>query len=203
MATVNSKEDVASIALSLLALPSISAFTENTTVAQTYEPYVAGFMGAHMWDFLKITVQLAMDSTPPLVKWRDAYPLPADMIGNPLNLHINTGQYGRSLVDFEMFADAVHCNQDFLYLTYRQRKVEAKWPAYFVNFVALALAARWANPLREDKDLREQLHRDAFGLKDEAGRGGFFRTARQLDSSGAGLNVIEDNTLIAARMGGL
>lgn len=201
MAVVSSDVDVASQALSLLAKSAISALSENATVARTYETYVQGFMGAHTWEFLKTTIQLSKNATPPLVKWRDSYAMPADRIGNPLSLHNNTGQGSPAVVDFETFADAVHCNEDLLYLTYRQRKSEILWPAYFVNFAVIALAARWAIPLTEDDDKAKTLGQDAFGLPAEAGRGGLFRTARQLDSSGAGLNVIEDNTLIAARVG--
>lgn len=202
MALVSSNVDVASLALSMLAKQSISALSENVTVAQTYEIYVQGFMGAHTWEFLKTTVQLSKNTTPPLVKWRDSFAMPPDRIGNPLSLHNNTSQGSPSIVDFETFADAIHCDQDLLYLTYRQRKDEILWPSYFVNFAGLALAARWAMPLTEDEDTAKRLGEDAFGLSADAGRGGFFRTARQLDSSGAGLNVIEDNTLLAARVGG-
>lgn len=207
MAVVNSNVDVASIALAHLGLPPVSSMGERSTVEQTYETTVQTIMESYPWRFLRTSVQLARETAAPLVKWRYAYAMPPvgeDRLGNPIELRNTAGQGGGPILDFEIEKESLLLTNEIeVYMIFRERRPEGEWPAYFVTLVGLAAASNWAEPITEDTTKADRLRGTAFGAPEEAGRGGWFRTARQLDASGGGLVQIQDFSLIDARMGGL
>lgn len=206
MAVVNSNVDVANLALAHLAVPPVSSMDERATVEQTYEPTIQALMEMYPWRFLKTVTQLARETAAPLAEWKYAYAMPPageNRLGNPLEIRDEAGQRGNVILDFEIEKSLLLTNAEKVYLTIRERRPEGEWPAHFVMLASFALAGNWAEPITEDTDRGNRLRATAFGAPEEAGRGGLFRTSRQLDAAGGGLQQIQDFSLIEARMGGL
>ena len=84
--------DICNSALNLLGASTISALTEDTKNArlcnQRYEPIRNRVFRSHNWNCLIKRVQLAADSTGPVVEYTYGYTLPSDCLRV---MAINTG----------------------------------------------------------------------------------------------------------------
>ena len=76
--------DIANSALNLLGASTISAFTDDSKNArlinQRYEPVRNRVFRSHAWNCLHKRVQLAQNSTSPVVEYDHAYALPSDCL---------------------------------------------------------------------------------------------------------------------------
>jgi hypothetical protein len=72
-------------------------------------------------------------------------------------------------------------------------------PQYFVQLLKYMMAWHLAMPITEQTDKAQYWQRVATGDISENGRGGFFRTAMQIDGQNNPVRVIEDFSLIAVR----
>ena len=76
--------DIANSALNLLGASTISAFTDDSKnarlVNQRYEPVRDRVFRSHAWNCLHKRVELAQNSTAPVVEYSFAYSLPSDCL---------------------------------------------------------------------------------------------------------------------------
>jgi hypothetical protein len=87
---------------------------------------------------------------------------------------------------------------------YRKKPPVVIWPSYFVDLATHVLAAAFAIPVREDKSLRDEMHRIAYGPPEMEMRGGMFAVAKKLDAKAKPTKSMFANgdPFTAARFGG-
>ena len=85
--------DICNSALNLLGASTISSLTEDSKNArlcnQRYEPIRNRTFRSHAWNFATKRVQLAKDSTAPVVEFANQYTLPSDCL-RVLKVHTGT-----------------------------------------------------------------------------------------------------------------
>ena len=97
--------DIANSALNLLGASTISAFTDDSKNArlinQRYEPVRNRVFRSHAWNCLHKRVQLAQNSTAPVVEYSHAYALPSDCL-RVLKIHNGTTDSIASNIDYKL-----------------------------------------------------------------------------------------------------
>ena len=92
-------------ALNLLGASTISALTDDTKNAklcnQRYEPVRNRVFRSHAWNCLHKRVQLAQNSTAPVVEYTYAYALPSDCLRS-LKIHNGTTDSIASSIDYKL-----------------------------------------------------------------------------------------------------
>jgi hypothetical protein len=167
----DSKEDIASQALSRLGEGAISSFDEDTDTAekvrQLYEPTILGLLGRYNWRWAQQRAVLSEDGAAvPLNEWRYGYLMPTlrlTRVGAPLRVFNSTVLRAPEVFDWELEGKHIFTNYETLVIEYVARKPESVWPGYFEEMIAEALAARLALPITENAS-KEELHSvKAFG----------------------------------------
>jgi hypothetical protein len=72
-------------------------------------------------------------------------------------------------------------------------------PVYFVQLLKYLMAWHLSLPITDQADKAQYWQGVAVGSPGENGRGGYMRTATQVDGQSQPVNVIEDYSLIVAR----
>ena len=95
--------DICNSALNLLGASTISALTEDTKNArlcnQRYEPIRNRVFRSHIWNCFIKRVQLAQDSTGPVIEYSYGYTLPSDCL-RVLKVHNGTTDSVASDLDY-------------------------------------------------------------------------------------------------------
>lgn len=190
--------------LSLNVIDSLDASNDRAVACNNlYEDRVRTLMSEHDWRFLVNKVQLLRSTDEPVNEWTYYYdlPSPSEMVGAPIAVFDSSAVGAAPVKDWERFGNFIATNYTALYLDYRQYKAISYWPYYFTNLVILSMTAWLAPILTEDTDKLSYWSRMAHGNPDEGARGGYHRTARNLDSQGEPNQSILDFSLISARAG--
>ena len=113
--------DICNSALNLLGASTISTITEDTKNArlcnQRYEPIRNRVMRSHNWNCLIKRVQLAQDSTAPVVEYSYAYTLPTDCL-RVLKIHNGSTDSIKSALDYKIEGRKVVTDETTIYLVY-------------------------------------------------------------------------------------
>jgi hypothetical protein len=100
--------DIANSALNLLGASTISALTDDSKNArlcnQRYEPVRNRVFRSHAWNCLTKRVQLAQDTTAPIVEYSYAYTLPSDCL-RVLKIHTGVTDSIASDIDYKVKAE--------------------------------------------------------------------------------------------------
>jgi len=209
----DTKEAVASQALTRLGEPGISSFTEDSDTAEKvnllYEPTILALLSSYDWSFAKVKVALAEDGTgTPVNEWTRGFLMPAlksVRVGKPIAVYNSLSVGASPVFDFEIADKWIWTNQTTCVIDYIERKPESLWPGYFVTLAAEALASALALPVTENAS-KEQHHRAvAFGSPAQKGRGGLFGAAADADSTGNTTKSLLDDhdPMTEARFGGV
>ena len=204
MTTVSSREDVASQARLLLAVPAINSFDEDDTgIAElTYDRIVEALIsGPYKWRFVTTKIKLVRSTEDPIGEWKYSYILPPDRKTQPRAVFKSDSQNAPPTPWFEIFGQRLYSNDEDVWIDYGVYPSEGDWPAYFAQLVIYACAAEWAETLTEDEDKALTWRRIAFGAPEEGGQGGYFKTAKTADAQGGGIQAHQNFELITARLG--
>lgn len=147
---MNSKVTIASSALILLGADTIASFDEDTTeskiVSHLYENILLSCLTETRWRFATKFQNLAQLTTPTTINnaedYKYIYILPTDF---QELISIND-----TITDYEIRERNIHCNYSKVKLKYIYRPQEQNFPAYFVKYLAYALAAEISIPITED-----------------------------------------------------
>jgi hypothetical protein len=101
--------------------------------------------------------------------------------------------------DWEIQGDVLLTNLTSVYIDYQYSVGEFAMPQYFVQLLKYMMSWHLAMPITEQTDKAQYWQRVAVGDISENGRGGYFRTAMQIDGQNNPVRVIEDYSLIAVR----
>ena len=182
-------------ALNLIGASTISALTEDTKNArlcnQRYEPVRNRVFRGHNWNCLIKRVELAQNSTAPVMEYTYAYALPSDFL-RVLKIHNGTTDSIAADLDYKVEQKNIVTNQTTVYLAYIALDTDPNnYDAYLREAISHQLAADLAYAITNNATLANNYMTRA----DER-----LREARFIDATENSLVTIEANEFTDARL---
>ena len=187
--------DIANSALNLLGASTISAFTDDSKnarlVNQRYEPVRNRVFRSHAWNCLHKRVQLAQNSTAPVVEYSYAYSLPSDCL-RVLKVHNGSTDSIKSDIDYKLEGRNIVTNEGTVYIIYIAIDTDPNnYDTYLQESIAHQLAADLAYAVTNNATLADKYMVRA----DER-----LREARFIDATENSLGTIESSEFTDARL---
>ena len=187
--------DIANSALNLLGASTISAFTDDSKnarlVNQRYEPVRNRVFRSHAWNCLHKRVQLAQNSTAPVVEYTYAYALPSDCL-RVLKVHNGSTDSIKSDIDYKLEGRNIVTNEGTVYIIYIAIDTDPNnYDTYLQESISHQLAADLAYAVTNNATLADKYMVRA----DER-----LREARFIDATENSLGTIESSEFTDARL---
>ena len=203
MASGDTGISICSDALIMLGAKAITSFNDGTDESSAcdrlYSDIRDSTLATYPWTFNFKKIQLAQLLTAPTSVWKYQYQLPGDKISNPRAVYNSANPGSPVQKDWEIQGDVMLTNLTSVYIDYQYSLGEFAMPQYFVQLLKYMMSWHLAMPITEQTDKAQYWQRVAIGDISENGRGGYFRTAMQIDGQNTPVRVIEDYSLIAVR----
>jgi hypothetical protein len=203
MAAGDTGVSICSDALLLIGAKAISSFndgTDESSVCDRLYPDIRdSTLVMYPWTFGMKKVQLARLITTPNSVWLYEYQLPGDRLASPRAVYETAQPGARPRQDWEIQGDKLLTNQPEVFIDYQYSVPEFAMPQYFVQLLKYMMSWHLAMPITEQSDRAQYWQGVAVGNPAENGRGGYMRTAMNIDGQGTPTRVIEDFSLIAVR----
>ena len=182
-------------ALNLLGASTIAALTDDTKNArlcnQRYEPVRNRVFRSHAWNCLHKRVQLAQNSTAPIVEYDHAYALPSDCL-RVLKIHNGTTDSIAAALDYKLEGRNIVTDIDTIFLIYIALDTDPNnYDTYLRESISHQLAADLCYAITNNATLANQYMTRA----DER-----LREARFIDATENSLGTIESNEFTNARL---
>ena len=187
--------DIANSALNLLGASTISAFTDDSKNArlinQRYEPVRNRVFRSHAWNCLHKRVQLAQNSTAPVVEYSHAYALPSDCL-RVLKIHNGTTDSIASSIDYKLEGRNIVTDEGTVFIIYIALDTDPNnYDTYLQESISHQLAADLAYAVTNNATLADKYMVRA----DER-----LREARFIDATENSLGTIESSEFVDARL---
>ena len=187
--------DIANSALNLLGASTISAFTDDSKNArlinQRYEPVRNRVFRSHAWNCLHKRVQLAQNSTAPVVEYSHAYALPSDCL-RVLKIHNGTTDSIASNIDYKLEGRNIVTDEGTVFIIYIALDTDPNnYDTYLRESISHQLAADICYAITNNATLANQYMTRA----DER-----LREARFIDATENSLGIVEANEFTDARL---
>jgi hypothetical protein len=187
--------DIANSALNLLGASTISAFTDDSKNArlinQRYEPVRNRVFRSHAWNCLHKRVQLAQNSTAPVVEYSHAYALPSDCL-RVLKIHNGTTDSIASSIDYKLEGRNIVTDEGTVFIIYIALDTDPNnYDTYLQESISHQLAADLAYAVTNNATLADKYMTRA----DER-----LREARFIDATENSLGTIESSEFVDARL---
>ena len=187
--------NICNSALNLIGASTISALTEDTKNArlcnQRYEPVRNRIFRSHNWNCLVKRVELAQNSTGPVMEYTYAYALPSDCL-RVLRIYNGTTNSIESDLEYKIEGKNVITNQTTVYLVYTSLDTDPNnYDAYLREAISHQLGADLAYAITNNATLAKNL----MARADER-----LREARFIDSTENSLETIEATEFTNARL---
>jgi hypothetical protein len=187
--------DMCNSALNLLGASTISALTDDSKNArlcnQRYEPVRNRVFRSHAWNCLHKRVQLAQNSTAPVVEYSYAYALPSDCL-RVLKVHNGTTDSIASDIDYKLEGRNIVTNEGTVYIIYIAIDTDPNnYDTYLQESISHQLAADLAYAVTNNATLADKYMVRA----DER-----LREARFIDATENSLGTIESSEFTDARL---
>lgn len=194
---------VCSSALILLGESAIASFSDDTDAARAcarlYPNVRDSLIAMYPWSFSKKKVQLAQLVAAPLSRWTYQYTMPTDRVGDAFAVFPSAAVGERPITDYEIQSGVLLTDRPTIYLDYQYSVAEASMPVHFRQLLIYVMAFNLAVPVTDQETKAAQWKEVAFGTPSENMRGGFFRTAANIDSRGRPSENMNFDDLIAVR----
>ena len=182
-------------ALNLLGASTISALTDDTKNArlcnQRYEPVRNRVFRSHAWNCLHKRVQLAQNSTAPVVEYDHAYALPSDCL-RVLKIHNGTTDSIATNLDYKIEGRNIVTDIDTIFLIYIALDTDPNnYDTYLRESISHQLAADLCYAITNNATLANQY----MSRADER-----LREARFIDATENSLGTVEANEFTDARL---
>jgi len=187
--------DMCNSALNLLGASTISALTDDSKNArlcnQRYEPVRDRVFRSHAWNCLHKRVQLAQNSTAPVVEYTYAYALPSNCL-RVLKVHNGTTDSIQSAIDYKLEGKNIVTDEGTVYLIYIALDTDPNnYDSYLQESITHQLAADLCYAITNNATLANNYMVRA----DER-----LREARFIDATENSLGTIESNEFTDARL---
>ena len=187
--------NICNSALNLIGASTISALTEDTKNArlcnQRLEPVRNRVFRSHNWNCLIKRVQLAANSTDPVVEYAKSYALPSDCL-RVLKIHNGTTDSIASDLDYKIEGKNIVTDQTTVYLVYIALDTDPNnYDSYLREAISHQLAADLAYAITNNATLANNYMTRA----DER-----LREARFIDATENSLDTVEANEFTDARL---
>ena len=187
--------DMCNSALNLLGASTISALTDDSKNArlcnQRYEPVRNRVFRSHAWNCLHKRVQLAQNSTAPVVEYSYAYALPSDCL-RVLKVHNGSTDSIKSDIDYKLEGRNIVTNEGTVYIVYIAIDTDPNnYDTYLQESISHQLAADLAYAVTNNATLADKYMVRA----DER-----LREARFIDATENSLGTIESSEFTDARL---
>jgi len=182
-------------ALNLLGASTIAALTDDTKNArlcnQRYEPVRNRVFRSHAWNCLHKRVQLAQNSTAPIVEYDHAYALPSDCL-RVLKIHNGTTDSIASALDYKLEGRNIVTDIDTVFAIYIALDTDPNnYDTYLRESISHQLAADLCYAITNNATLANQYMTRA----DER-----LREARFIDATENSLGTIESSEFTNAKL---
>jgi hypothetical protein len=182
-------------ALNLLGASTIAALTDDTKNArlcnQRYEPVRNRVFRSHAWNCLHKRVQLAQNSTAPVVEYDHAYALPSDCL-RVLKIHNGTTDSIATALDYKLEGRNIVTDLDTVFLIYIALDTDPNnYDTYLRESISHQLAADICYAITNNATLANNY----MGRADER-----LREARFIDATENSLGTVEANEFTDARL---
>lgn len=183
---VTTQVQVANMALDILDAANISSFSDGTKEADAmdrfYEMYVRTALQEFEWRFAITEQQASRLASSPIPQWQYAYELPADLLN--LKAVYDSNQANTALEPYKQYAlfeNNTLCTdtKNGIWVHYKKRVFETRWPAYFVNYFVHYLAMELCSVLGRQFDLQGQLINKLYGIGSQS----LYNIACEVDST--------------------
>jgi len=187
--------DMCNSALNLLGASTISALTDDSKNArlcnQRYTPVRDRVFRSHSWNCLHKRVQLAQNTTAPVVEYSFAYALPSDCL-RVLKIHNGTTDSIQSNMDYKIEGKNIVTNEGTIFLIYIAKITDPnQYDTYLQESISHQLAADLAYAVTNNATLADKYMVRA----DER-----LREARFIDATENSLGTIESSEFVDARL---
>ena len=182
-------------ALNLLGASTIAALTDDTKNArlcnQRYEPVRNRVFRSHAWNCLHKRVQLAQNSTAPVVEYDHAYALPSDCL-RVLKIHNGSTDSIKAALDYKLEGRNIVTDIDTVFLIYIALDTDPNnYDTYLRESISHQLAADLAYAITNNATLATNYMTRA----DER-----LREARFIDATENSLGTIESSEFTNAKL---
>lgn len=203
MAAGDSALTVCSDALLLLGARPITSFNEGTDAANLCDRIYPGVkkstLQAYRWAFSMKKVQLARTINTPVNRYKYEYVLPSDRLGTINNAYNSLENGASSFTDWTIQGNKLLTDAETVVVDYQYEVLESEMPAYFVQLLKYMMAWHLSEPVTDQVTKTQYWQSIAVGSAADNFRGGYFRTASNIDSQGNTSASFEDFSLIAVR----
>lgn len=203
MAAGDSGLSICSDALLMLGAKPISSFTEGTDEASVcdrlYPDIRDQTLMVYPWSFSFKKVQLARLVTTPTNEFKYEYQMPADRLGAPRAVYASNAVGANITFDYRIMGSKLLSNEEQIYVDYQYYVPETEMPVWFVQLLKYMVAWHVALPITDQVDKTQYWQSVAVGSPGENGRGGYMRTAMNIDGQNQPTNSIKDFSLISVR----
>ena len=187
--------NICNSALNLIGASTISALTEDTKNArlcnQRYEPVRNRVFRGHNWNCLIKRVELARNSTAPVMEFNYAYALPSDFL-RVMKIHNGTTDSIAADLPYKVEGKNIVTDQTTVYLVYVALDTDPNnYDAYLREAISHQLAADLAYPITNNATLANNY----MARADER-----LREARFIDATENSLDTVEANEFTNARL---
>ena len=187
--------DMCNSALNLLGASTISALTDDSKNArlcnQRYDSVRNRVFRSHAWNCLHKRVQLAQNSTAPVVEYTYAYALPSDCL-RVLKVHNGTTDSIASDIDYKLEGRNIVTDEGTIYLIYVALDADPNnYDSYLQESISHQLAADLCYAITNNATLANNY----MARADER-----LREARFIDATENSLGTIESNEFTDARL---
>tara|TARA_E500000178_G_scaffold142014_1_gene141598 strand:+ start:1191 stop:1769 length:579 start_codon:yes stop_codon:yes gene_type:complete len=187
--------DICNSALNLLGASTITQLTEDSKNArlcnQRYEPIRDRMFRSHSWNCLTKRVQLAEDSSAPVVEYTNQFTLPTDCL-RVLKIHNGTTDSIASSLDYAVEGRKIKTDEGTVFLVYIAKIVDPnEYDTYLVEALAAALAADLAYAITNNATLAKNYEATAEER---------LREARFIDATENSLGTVESSEFTDARL---
>lgn len=203
MAAGDSALSICSDSLLMLGASPITSFNEGTDSAnicdRLYPDIRDQALTIYPWAFSFKKVKLSRLITTPTTEYRYEYQLPGDRIAPPRRVFASASPGAPTVNMYRIQQDKLLTDLPEVWIDYQYSVGEYEMPVYFVQLLKYLMAWHLSLPITDQSDKAQYWQGVAVGSPSENGRGGYMRTATQVDGQGQPVSVIEDYSLIAAR----
>jgi hypothetical protein len=203
MAAGDSALSICSDALLMLGAKPISSFNEGTDAASVCDALYSNIrdqaLMIYPWSFSFKKTQLARLVTTPKNEFKYEYQMPSDRIGAPRAVYSSNGVGETPIVNYRIMGAKLLTNEEIIYVDYQYSVTESEMPVWFVQLLKYLTAWHVSIPVTDQVEKAQYWQSVAVGSPGENGRGGYMRTAMNIDGQNQPVNSIKDYSLIAVR----